>query len=76
MRTRFAGYGFCEGAWLYRVKISKKFGESEVGGACWWYRGPIGRDDGPEWLVLRFYGRWLLERRKSSILMVESWRKM
>ena len=41
--------------WLYREKILKKFGESEVGGACWRYRGPIAMDDSWEWWIWARY---------------------
>ena len=43
-----------------------KFGESEVGGACWRYRGPIAMDDSQEWHVWARYRDWPIRRESGS----------
>ena len=52
--------------WLYREKISMKFGESEVGGACWRYRGPIAMYASQEWHVWARYRDGPIRRESGS----------
>ena len=48
--TSFCRYGFCIGTGYTGVFLIF-LGVAKLRGGCWRYRGPIGRDDGPEWPV-------------------------
>ena len=40
--------------WLYRKEICRFFGLVEVGGVCWVYRKPIGKDESDGEMVVWF----------------------
>ena len=75
MITRFRECRFCI-VTVYKEKILKKFVESEVGGGCWRYRGPIAMDDDEEWWIWAQYRDWLYPEEIGIAKMRENTRKM
>ena len=51
MRPRSRECMVCIGTGYTGRKSNDFFGHVEIGEVSWRYRGPIGRDDGPEWPV-------------------------
>ena len=68
----FPGMGFVWGLAIPREKCIEIW-ESEVGGACWRYRGPIAMDDSQEWHVWARYRDGPIRRESGSQKCVKNW---